>query len=158
MIGNRVSDFDQFTVGTYGYTILLDTTEILLNKPSYIQVDDSGDTSDPINGPTDIHTLQSYINDANCPDAAWSFASDILIIFFKTTVYAYDTGTRFVIYGYRNNTPIKTLQDPIDIKDRDIGYYITLCIKQAAIIQGKQVPIEIDKQITQYEAIIQAGG
>jgi len=158
MIGNRVTDFDQFTIGTYGYTIALDTTNIMLNKPSYIQIDDSGTTSDPISGPIDIDTLQAYINDEDCPDGAWSFASDILMIFFKTSVYAFDSGSRFVIYGYRNNTPIKTLADPIDIKDRDLGYYIALCIKQASIIQGKQVPIDIDKQIIQYEAQIQSGG
>ena len=158
MIGNRVSDFDQFTIGTYGYTIILDTTDIMLNKPSFIQVDASGTTSDPVTGPIDLDTLQDYINDEDCPDATWSFASDLMIIFFKTSVYAFANTSRFVIYGYRNNTPINSLSDPIDIKDRDIGYFIALSIKEAAIVQGKMIPPDILKEITAYEAIINAGG
>ncbi len=158
MIGNRVTDFDQFTTGSQGYTIALDTTEIMLNKPAYIQIDDNGTTSDPITGPIDIEALQGYINDANAPDGAWSFASDILLIFFKTSVYGFVDNSRFVIYGYRNNTPINSLSDPIDIKDRDIGYFIALSIQEAAIVQGKMIPPDILKEITKYEAIIAAGG
>jgi hypothetical protein len=158
MLGNKVTDFDKFTNGAYGYTIVLDTTDILLNKPDFIQVDDNGTTSDPIVGPTDLETLQGYINDVDAPDAAWSFASDLLIMFFNATSAPYSSTTRFVIYGYRNNQPITSLSDSIDIKDRDIGWFTALAIKEAAIMQGKMIPKGIEKEITQYEAIVQGGG
>lgn len=158
MLGNKVTDFDKFTNGIYGYTIVLDTTAILLNKPDFIQVDDNGTTSDPIIGPTELEVLQEYINDSDAPDAAWSFASDLMVLFFKQATVPYSNTTRFVIYGYRNNQPINTLSDSIDIKDRDIGWFIALAIKEAAIMQGKMIPKDIENQITEYEAIVQGGG
>ncbi len=158
MLGNRVTDFDKHTNGVYGYTIVVDTTEILLNKPDFIQVDDNGTTSDPISGPTAMETLQEYINDDDAPDAAWSFASDLLIMFFNASTAPYSNTTRFVIYGYRNNQPINSLSDSIDIKDRDIGWFIALAIREAAIMTGKMIPKDIENQITEYEAIVGAGG
>ncbi len=66
----------------------------MLNKPSFFQVDDNGITSDPVAGPISLNTLQSYISDVDCPDIAWSFASDLMIIFCKATACPYSDTTR----------------------------------------------------------------
>ena len=158
MFGNRVTDFPQHTSGLYGYTIIMDTTNLHLNMPYSIQPDANGVSGDPVAGETALNTLQEYINDEDCPDLAWNLSSDILTIFFKTEIYEYLSTTRFVLYGYRNNTPITSLQSSIDIKDRDLEWFMMLAIKKAALMQGKKVPEKIQLELTRLESIVSAGG
>lgn len=140
MIGNSVTQFQQHTIGTVGYTIIMDCTDLHLNQMEFLMVDANGVTGDPAPAQAEIEVIHDYINDSDCPDIAWNLSSDILTIFLKTSVYAYVITTTFTIYGYRNPTPIKTLDSLIDIKDKDLNWFNNLVIKKAAEMQGKRVP------------------
>ena len=89
MLGQVITNFPQYSVGTYGYTIQVDLTYLYASSIDIIQLDNNGVSSLPITQKTALVSLQGYINDIACPNIAYSVDSDILTLFVKTSAYPY---------------------------------------------------------------------
>ena len=136
MLGQVITNFPQYSVGTYGYTIQVDLTYLYASSIDIIQLDNNGVSSLPITQKTALVSLQGYINDIACPNIAYSVDSDILTLFVKTSAYPYTDTTKFVIYGKRLAITIGSLNDNVDISDKDMELFLNYCIKGAGDILG----------------------
>ena len=159
--GNAVTDVSQRAVGTYGYTISIDTTGLYAYKITFVQAqDDSGATpvlSDPSGSSVSIKTLQEYLEDASCPDIAFNYAHGICTIFFKTSVYPYVSDTRFAMFGQRDSLKFYADGDKADFPDSEAALFNAYVIKHAALLTNKPIPSDVARIIQKREYEIKNG-
>lgn len=147
MFGNSVTEKDKFTDGTYGYTVAVDLTPWNARTISSVLASDDGTVSDPIVGSTDLTVLLKYVNQSDCPDLAYNVGSDILTIFFKASVYPYQSTTKYLATGYRSALPVASLSDFPDIKNSNLELFCLLSVQKAATILNKKIPQNIQDRI-----------
>lgn len=144
-----VTLFTRHGIGTEGYIIKRKVSDLNATSISFIQINTDTASSDPITSETAITTLHSYINDASCPDVAYSLNGDTLTIFLKDTVYPYSATTKFAIYGKRNAIANSGY---VDVPSNLLELFINYCIREAAQILGRVVPSEVKLNIQSLEA------
>lgn len=142
--GNSAGDFTKWADGTYGYILRIPVSELnILSITSVVpQASDVNGTA--VSTPSTLAALVAMPEDANCGDFAWYYANNLLYLFFKEATYAYGATTRFAILG---TTVAMEMGDFLDVEFSNIELFINLCIKEAAQIQGKNVPDPIRRNI-----------
>ena len=153
MIGTPVTYASKFSEGTYGYTIAVDVDNLFMDTISKVQAQTTTDVSLTalFSSESALTELMDYVNDSTCPDCAWYLSSSVLYMFFKTTVYAYLSSTIFTAFGTRTGIPITNLDDVIDVPEQYMELYIKYSIREAAQLQGRQVPPSIIADISELE-------
>jgi hypothetical protein len=152
MFGTSVIGITQMAVGTYGYVIRIDTTALRSYDITGVQAQSSAIfTPAPTMTEVSLDILMSYLEDSECPDLAYHYGYGEVYIFFKTTVFAYATDTRFALIGKRNPIKLTSLDDNLDIADKDLDLFVAYVLKYAAILSRQAVPFEIEKTIKQKE-------
>jgi hypothetical protein len=142
--GNSAGDFAKWADGTYGYILKIPVKELNIYSISSVVPQASDINGTPAATPTTLDALVAMPEDANCGDFAWYYANNLLYLFFKEATYAYGATTRFAIIG---TSIAMEMGDFLDVEDKDIELFINLCIKEAAQIQGKNVPDTIRRNI-----------
>ena len=158
--GNAVTDVSQTSIGTYGYTVRIDTTTILAYRIKFVQAQDESGTE--LGTPSDdsviLKTLQTYLEQSSCPDIAFNYAHGVCTVFFKTTVWPYADNTRFALFGQRNALAMIETDDKADFPDSEMELFIAYAIREASILNNKPVPSDISRTIMRREYEILNGG
>ncbi len=157
MIGTPVTYASKFSDGTYGYTIAVDVDNLFMDTISKIQAQSTDDVSLTalFSSESALTDLMAYVNDSACPNCAWYLSSSILYLFFKTSVYAYEAATMFTAFGTRTGIPIRNMDDVIDVPEQFMELYIKYAIREAAQLQGRQVPPSILADIAELETALE---
>lgn len=154
--GNKVTDFAQVAVGTYGYIIKSNLYPYFPRDVESVQVQPASDeTPAPFSTNSSIDDVNSYMEDSACPNCAWHYSNGFLRIFFKTTVYAYVDSTRFSVIGKRNTQPV--IGDTIlcDFMDRDLDLVQLYMLRLAYLWRSGKVPYPIVKTVEDKEEAIE---
>jgi hypothetical protein len=153
MLGTPVTYLPKFAEGTNGFIVVCDLDDLFINAIDFVQFGIDGDTTATLNVEegVDLKTLNSYLESATAPNAAWAKSSSLLYLFFNTSVYSYLNTNIFVVYGTRSGIPITNLDDNIDVPEQHLELYTKYVIREAAELQGKLVPPSIKKDIEELE-------
>lgn len=145
----KIVTYNQYAIGTYGYIVRINTTNIRLSSITSVIVSDIADNvTDTITSATDIDTLYRHLEDSDCPNASYYFSGSILTLFVKLSKYAYDGNTEFSIIGYRSTDEIG---EYVDIASEDLELFINYAIAESAQILGKTVPTNVINNISNLE-------
>lgn len=147
MLGHAVTVYGQFTVGTYGYVLVVDLTKIYAKEIEFVQLEIAGLAEDPVSVATDLSTLMAYPNDVNCPDVAFSYESDLLYLFLKESYAPYASNTRFTLFGKRYAKPITSLTDNLDIRESELELFTNYVLRSASLYSNKRLDPEIERNI-----------
>lgn len=147
MPGFLTSNYEKFTDGTYGYTFRIDVSNLNVRKLTYVLCrNDNTEEFEEITLAS-LKDIMNYPTNADCPDAAYCFTSDLLYIFFKESAFPFLT-TEFYFLGYRNPVTIRTLNDNIDLSPADLELFIYLTLKKAYAMANKSMPIPMSDNLT----------
>jgi hypothetical protein len=82
--GSRVTDFPQSAIGLFGYTLKIDLTSLLFHKVTEVQAQiGPSNTPEPFYTEEKLATVQSYLNNPNCPRLAFNYSDGNVTIFCK---------------------------------------------------------------------------
>lgn len=154
--GNKVTDFGQVAVGTYGYVIKNNLYPYFPRDVESVQVQPSAtETPTPFTTNSSLEDVNSYMEDSACPDVAWHYINSVLHIFFKTSEYAYVDNTRFAVFGKRNAQSVTGDLSLCDIMDRDLDLVQLYMLEQAYLSRAGKVPYYIKKAIADREEAVE---
>lgn len=155
--GNAVTDFSQQAIGSYGYTIKVPLEPSGLNANVVYAVQGqvgASDTPQVVLTKVLQSTIEDYLNSSSCPDLAFATDGTNVIVFFKTTVFAYVSDTRIAFLGLRNAQPTASDNDKLDIIDDDIGLLRVYAIQEMYLLKQNFVPQNILDTISNEETRI----
>jgi len=143
----EITTMPQRLSGTYGIIVTWDSADYLLHKIHHIQVYNAGVMSDVITDAVDSDVLDSYCEDASCPDIAFTQKGNNVDVFLSTA-YTY-VNTVKVEFTYRRNA--QNITDPtsdcLDIPDEAKNLFKSICWKLTYEAQGIRVPFDIKSSI-----------
>lgn len=139
IFGQKVTTYEIFLTGTYGYVLRLLTAPTIKNILS-LQVKNNTLISSVIENPTSLNDLMMYSEDVNSSDFAYAVESGIIYIYLKTSKYPYEDNTQFLLRAYRYPVELIDLESELDISPGDLELFLTLSISIAAEMQGKMIP------------------
>ena len=130
MTNFTITTVDQVGIGTYGYMVKLDTTNIVAYDVNFIQAqaDSTGISSNPSGSSVSIETLASYLENDACPDLAFNYTHGMCTMFFKTTAYPYTSDTFVTLFGKRNALRLVDDNDIADFPDELIELFSAYAI------------------------------
>lgn len=142
MFGQPITDLTQDSVGTYGYIVKLNTTDVKAYVIEEVQAQVSAsDTPQPADTETNRDTLFAYLNDSGCPDIAFSESEGECNVFLKTSAFPYVSTTRIAVFGKRIAQDATSDSDKLDVPDKDIELVKAYALKGAYIaVKGGYVP------------------
>ncbi len=137
--GNKITDYAQTAIGSYGYTVKIDTTALLFENIADIQAQASASsTPAPSIGEVPLSTLMGYLNDVNCPNLSYNFSNGEITICFNTIAFPYVDATRFALFGLRKAQAATSDGDFLDFPDKDRRLALNYALREAyEIIKGK---------------------
>ena len=132
--GNPVTDFDQQAIGDYGYIVKIDAVSLLALEVDAVQAQASASsTPSPVTAETTRNAIEGYLNDSACPDLAFNFSGSDVLVFFKTSVFAYASDTRIALFGKRFAQNVSDDATKMDILDDDIALLLAYMMQLAAL-------------------------
>jgi hypothetical protein len=152
--GNIVTDMDQASIGTYGYTVRINTVGIYAYDINFVQAQDdsaSEKLSAPATASVTLQTLQEYQEDSSCPDIAFNYSHGLCTIFLKTATYPYTANTRVGLFGQRDSLKFYSNTDRADFPDGEMELFTAYVIKHAALITNKPIPHDVGRIIQRRE-------
>jgi len=155
-----VTALDKVTEGTYGYTLRLDTNNIKAYSIEFIQAYAviAAASSAPSEGSVSLKTLNSYLEDENCPDLAFNYTYGICTIFLKTSAYPYTSDSKITLFGKRNGLKMNYMIEKADFPDEYIELFSAYVIKIASLLRGKPIPADVSRIIMREEYAIKNAG
>lgn len=151
--GDKVTQYEQYLIGTYGYIIRLDTTPTI-KKILSLQGKNDTYISDLVESLTFITDIFKFPESDSCPDIACALSSGVLYLFFKTSVLPYEDASQFLLIAYRYPSEITNLDSTLDLPVSDYELFIALSISVSAELKGKLVPQRILDKIDYFKRII----
>ena len=153
--GTSVSALSQSAIGLYGYIIKINTANLLAQTITSVQAQASPTTTpEPVSGATTYAALYAYLDEANCPDLAYSYADGECSIFFKTSIFAYAAETRVALFGKRKAQNCDDDSDLLDVPDKDLNLLVAYCLKLAYSLKIGGTPKYVQNLVDNNEQVI----
>jgi hypothetical protein len=159
MFGTPLSYCDLIQQTSEGYIMAVGINQVNIDTIELVQINYNQDTL-TIKDELPLDQLLQLTNDPGNTKAAWSQDSNRLYIFLNETDYPFTMADAifFFVIGIRNGQPINSVQDYIDIPEKDLELFINYSIKEAAQILGKPIPASVEMEIKELEYKIQNEG
>lgn len=152
MFGNRVTDFNQAAVGSKGYILKLDITELQASDVIAVQAQtDDSNTLAPSLREMSLTSLQMLLEHNSVLTTAFCILDNICYIFFNSEFFPYANGTRFIIDFVRGPKIASNDTDFLDISDRFISLVKLYALRQTYLIVKGQSPRNILDEIAREE-------
>lgn len=151
--GEKVTGFDKFLDGTYGYVLRLSTAPSIKEVLS-VQVKNGSTISEVTETLSTMNQLMQYPIISSTVKVAMALESGVLYLYLDLTTYPYETDTEFFLRAFRYPNEITELNSLLDISPGDVELFIALSIAVAAEGQGKLVPQRILDKIDYLKNVI----
>jgi hypothetical protein len=136
----------QVKIGTAGYIVSLDLNDYDINSILGVQVKNTTGWADPITTESNYEVMSSYIDDSECPDSAFCWMRNNLLVFVKNT-YTYVSTTLVTFWYYRNAQNVVLVSDKVDIPGELEQLAQLLILRKMYMDKNISLPQTIGQQI-----------
>jgi len=151
MFGTPITFAPVISEGTVGKVVAVKMNDMFAEEIKSLQLTDTLTSTVELITSSSLVDLMALVN-VSSVNGSYCLSSGVLYIFILNSVFAYVDTTTFFLIGTRTGIPVRSLEDQIDIPEKDIELFIKYVIREAAELKGKMVPPSIELDIKELES------